>query len=67
LVDDVDSIFDASPESGKTSFGLKLGVKRKEPGVTDSTVVKAGLVLSPEDSSEGSFHGFGFDEISLMG
>jgi hypothetical protein len=67
LVDDGDSIFNASPESCKTSFGLKLGVKRKEPGVTDSTVIKAGLILSPEDSSEGSFHGFGFDEVSLMG
>ncbi len=30
-------------------------------------MVKAGLILSPEDSSEGSFHGFGFDEVSLMG
>ncbi len=67
FVDDVDSIFDASPESCKASFGLKLRVEGKEPGVTDGTVVESSLILRPEHSSERSFHGFGFDEVSLMG
>ena len=61
-----DSVFNSSPECGKPCFRFIFSIKREQPGITNNTMVEPSLSFRPEHSSEGSFHGFGFDKESLM-
>lgn len=66
LFDDFDSVLNASPESRESGLWLVFSVKGKQPGITDNTMVESYLIFCPEHASKGSFHGFGFNEESLM-
>lgn len=66
LFDDFDSVFNASPESRESGLWLVFSVKGKQPGITDNTMVESDLIFCPEHASKRSFHGFGFNEESLM-
>lgn len=67
LIDNFDSILNASPEGGEPGLRLEFGIKGEESGATNGAMVESGLVLGPEHASERSLHGFGFDQVSLVG
>jgi len=66
LIYNPDSIVYSSPEGSKSSLGLILSIKGEQSGITEGTMIEASLILSPEHSSKGPFHGSGLNQELLM-
>lgn len=66
FINDLDSIFNSSPESSKSCFRFVFRIKWEKSCTTNNTMIKTSLTFRPEHSSKWSLHGFSFNKESLM-